>query len=308
MATGSQNHTGNHLKPKRRIGAHLAAGAGLHTAAQRVFEMGGNCLQIFSGSPRIWRRKDIQDLHFSEFFKTREKLDVKPIFTHSLYLINLASDKSELVQKSIQALKYDLEFDSAIKGSGIIVHLGSHQGRGWDAVKVQVKDAIHEILSTTPASSTFLIEPSAGQNGKLCSDLSELKWLLDELQSTFGARIGWCLDTCHSFAAGYYLGKIIPQNQVAQKNDVEPKNLFSEMTQLSLIESLRCIHVNDSRDPYGSGRDRHHNLGDGEIGLADFKHFLANEKLKDIPLILEVPGLDKNGPDAENMRRLISIL
>ncbi len=295
-------------KSNRRIGAHVSAAGGQFKAVERVAKIGGNCLQLFSGSPQVWKRKPLDDFDFEKVFEYQKKYDVQPIFTHVLYLINLASDKPDLVKKSIDVLKYDLQFDAKIGGSGIVVHLGSHQGRGWEAVKIQVRDAIAEILSDSPKNSTFLIEPSAGQNGKLCSDLAEVKWLLDELQPKFGDRLGWCVDTCHSFAAGYYLGESVPEHDTAQKNVTLPKSLVTTISDLDLWKSLKCIHANDSRDPYGSGRDRHHNLGDGEILLDDFRFFLTRPELDEIPVILEVPGLDKNGPDAENMARLKKLI
>lgn len=291
----------------RKIGAHVSASGGLYKAVERANEIGANCAQIFSGSPRVWRRTELSLFDTSKLFSKQKELSVKPIFTHSLYLINLASDKPELLEKSFNALKYDLEFDSLIKGSGIIVHLGSHQGRGWEAVREQVAEQIVNLLKVTPEDSTFLIENSAGQNGKLCSNFEEIRWLIDRveelgkrkqgvLQESNISRLGWCFDTCHAHAAGYYLGKE-PQSLVS-------KSAIEEISRLKLWEKLKCIHVNDSRDDFDSGRDRHANLGQGNISTADFEYFFNYEKVLEIPLILEVPGLEGNGPDAHNIEVL----
>ena len=158
----------------RRIGAHLSVAGGLLQAAQNAMTMGANCLQVFSGSPRVWARKPIDSFPYDMFITFCKDHDFGPVFTHALYLINLASDTPDLLTKSIGVLKYDLEFDARIHGGGVIVHLGSHQGRGFAASKEQVVKALKEILDSTPKSSTFLIENSAGQNGKLCSYLKEL--------------------------------------------------------------------------------------------------------------------------------------
>ncbi len=296
----------------RKIGAHVSASGGLYKAVERANEIGANCVQLFSGSPRVWRRTELSMFDTSKLFAKQKELSVEPIFTHSLYLINLASDKPELLEKSFNALKYDLEFDSLIKGSGIIVHLGSHQGRGWEAVREQVAEQIVNLLKVTPEDSTFLIENSAGQNGKLCSNLEEIRWLIDRVEDLGGSksnflsnsslraesksRLGWCFDTCHSHAAGYYLGEE-PQSLVS-------KSAIEEITKLDLWGKLKCIHVNDSRDDFDSGRDRHANLGEGNIPVADFEYFFNYEKVLEIPLILEVPGLDGNGPDAHNIEIL----
>ena len=204
-------------------------------------------------------------------------------------------------------LKHDLEFDALVRGSGVVVHLGSHQGRGWEAVREQVGQSLVKICQTTAPASRLLIENSAGQNGKLCSDLSEIRWLFDYLskelgQATVDSRFGWCLDTCHAFCAGYALG-----NEALATGLGRGKQLADAITESQLWDGLKVIHVNDSRDPFASGKDRHANIGDGQIPAADLKHFLNLPQVKPIPLIMEVPGLEGEGPDAENINRLKAI-
>jgi len=145
----------------------------------------------------------------------------------------------------------------------------------------------------------FLIENSAGQKGKIASDLEEITELLSMVNNP---RLAWCLDTCHAHAAGYRLvesGRIgVGQAELFEEKE---KSLVAEIERLGLWKSLACVHVNESRDTFGSGRDRHANLGEGEIGDEVLREFLAIKKLKDLPLILEVPGFDKKGPDKENV-------
>lgn len=287
----------------RKIGAHVSASGGIEKAVERASIIGANCLQIFSGSPRVWKRAPLGNFNIYKFFAKQQELSIAPVFTHSLYLVNLASDNEELLRKSFDVLKYDLEFDALIGGSGIVVHLGSHQKRGFEAVKNQVAEQIAKLLEITSGSSAvnshFLIENSAGQSGKLCSDLSEIKWLMDQVKST---RLGWCLDTCHAHAAGYALGK------EQAETSITAKVLPDEIEKFGLWESLSCIHVNDSRDDFDSGRDRHENIGDGKILKSDLSSFLNLEKVKNIPIITEAPGLDGNGPDLENINRLKTIV
>lgn len=271
---------------KRKVGAHLSTSGGVDKAVERAHEIGCNALQVFSGSPRMWRRTSLDKIDTKKIFANQEKYSVKPIFTHALYLVNLASDKPELLEKSMNALKHDLNFDSHIKGAGVIIHLGSHQGRGFDAVKDQMVQTITEILADTPKDSTFIIENSAGQKGKIASDLSEIKWLMDQLKSK---RVKWCFDTCHGFAAGKPL--------------VGRGNVIDEMEKLNLLDDLVCLHVNDTRDKFGAGRDRHANIGEGSIGMDDLREFLNDKRLKHIPIITEVPGEGK-GPDKLNVERL----
>jgi deoxyribonuclease-4 len=272
----------------RRIGAHLSTAGGIDLAVQHAHDIGANCLQVFSGSPRMWRRTPLDKIDTQKIWSKQAECGVTPIFTHALYLVNLASDKPELVQISAESLQHDLRFDSHIKGSGVVVHLGSHQGRGFAVGQDQLVAQIKAILAATPEDSRFLIENSAGQNGKIASDLSEIRWLLDQVNSP---RLGWCFDTCHGFAAGYNLG------QVGQK-----------FTELNLWSTLSVIHVNDSRDPFASGRDRHANMGEGLIPQAELKAFLLSPEALQIPIITEAPGFDDNGPDAENIHRLQTLV
>lgn len=280
----------------RRIGAHASTAGGFELALERASAIGGNCVQLFSSSPRVWQNSWEAKLDKKKFAETQKQLDVRPVFTHALYLVNLASANPASVEKSVQALCLELEFDATIEGGGVIVHLGSHMGAGWDKTKNQVLKAIAQILEKTPENSTFLIENSAGQKGKVCSDLSEIRWLLDQLQSS---RVGWCFDTCHGFTAGYWLGK---------QDKTHQQTASQEITRLQLWDTLKCIHVNDSKGEFASGLDRHENLGDGKIGLQNLQFFFTQKEALDIPLVLEVPGLDGKGPDAENISRLKKLL
>jgi deoxyribonuclease-4 len=282
---------------KVRIGGHVSMSGGLDQAVQRAADIGANCMQIFSGSPRMWRRRELDNFAVRKMLSKREELDVEPVFTHALYLINLASDKTELVDKSVRSLIYDLKFDSLVKGSGVVVHLGSHQGRGWEVVKSQLKDKISYILDNTPTDSRLLIENSAGQSGKIASDLAEISWLLDEIGSD---RLGWCVDTCHAFAAGYSLA----QNSQFSQDKKHRGYLITEIQKLNLDSSLSCVHVNDSQTEFASGSDRHANIGDGKIPPQELKDFLNHSLIIKHPLITEVPGLDGSGPDQENIKRI----
>lgn len=286
----------------RKLGAHVSSSGGHFKAVERASAIGANCVQVFSGSPRVWAKPKLESIDTKTFFTTQKMLNVSPVITHALYLINLASDKPENVQKSINSLIYELTFDSLIKGAGVVVHLGSHQGRGWDAVKEQVAHGIEEILKKTPEDSTFLIENAASRNGKIGGDLSEIQWLIEQIKSP---RLGWCMDTCHAHAGGY----VLSPTSTLQLDAEKPGGVIEQkISECNLWSTLKCIHVNDSRDDFASGRDRHANIGDGNIPIEDLRYFLNLEKIKDIPLILEVPGLDNEGPDQENIERVKKLI
>jgi deoxyribonuclease-4 len=270
----------------RRIGAHLSCAGGYENGLNNAERVGANALQIFSGSPRIWARKPLNDEELEHFSAQADKRDIRPLFVHALYLVNLASETKESVQKSIDVLIHELKFGMKIKSEGVVVHLGSHQGRGWEAVKQDVAQSIKHIITASGSTTPFLIENSAGQKGKLCSDLAEIRWLLDEVNEP---TLGWCYDTCHGWAAGY------------SETQKEGKRLFEAVEQFDLWDSLRCLHANDSRDPFNSGRDRHANFLKGTIPHEEWDAILGEKRWQHIPLITEVPGEDGEGPDKPNI-------
>ncbi|HZZ98340.1 MAG TPA: deoxyribonuclease IV [Candidatus Saccharimonadia bacterium] len=269
----------------RLLGAHLSVAKGYVHVVEETLEKGGNCLQIFSGSPRSWGRKSLDLVDPKAFLAFRKEKHFGPVFIHALYLINLVGDREELVKNSVNALIYDLKYDAKIEGSGVVVHLGSHLGAGYEVVFEKLVAHIKEVLDKTPANSTLLVENSAGQQGKLCSTFEDLKRLFTELAPyAKSGRLGLCIDTCHAFATGY-----------------KPSELSAKLKEFGLMDKVRMIHLNDSRDPFASGRDRHENVGQGMIGKDELKKFLHDPAFEKIPLILEVPGYDKLGPDAKNI-------
>ncbi len=286
-------------KTKRLIGAHVSMAGGLDKAVQRAAEIECNCMQIFSGSPRSWSRKLPEQDDLNKLFSEKEKLGIESTFTHALYLINLASPNDDLRQKSKNSLSHELKFDSLIKGSGVVVHLGSHLGKGWEATKDSLLKTLRDILSKAPLNSTLLIENSAGQKGKIASSIEEISWLLEELNDE---RVGWCVDTCHAFAAGYPL---VPSSKFV---DEKHPDLLSEIMRLKLVDSLKCVHLNDSKVEFDSGNDRHDNIGEGMIPPQDIKRFLHSSQISNIPIITEVPGFDNKGPDLKNILRIKKII
>ncbi len=274
----------SHSLPDVKLGAHVSAAGGVNKAIERAAAIGANCVQVFSGSPRVWQRPNLDAIDADKVSTKQKELLVSPIITHALYLVNLASENPELQQKSVNAISFDLQFDAKLGGSGVVVHVGSHQGRGWEAVCEQVVTLIAKIIAASPPESHFLIENAAGQNGKIGGNLAEIKWMIDQVKSD---QLGWCFDTCHGFAGGYDLATV-----------------GERFAEFDLWKTLRCIHVNDSRDPFDSGRDRHANLGDGNIPAAELQTFLRLPEVQKLPMILEVPGIKDEGPDAENVRRL----
>lgn len=272
-----------------RIGAHVSISGGLDKAVEATVRMGGNALQIFSSSPRMWFSSLPPKSVTEQFNNLCETHDVRPVFIHAKYLINLGSDKKELVKKSILSLKFDMQVGGMIKAKGVIVHLGSHLGRGFSTIQEQLVNSIKEILQDSPAGVELIIENSAGQKGKICSLFSEISLLLRTINDS---RLGWCYDTCHGWGAGISFGK-----------DWE-----NTLHQFDLVKSLVCLHINDSKGVFGGGLDRHENLGEGKMGLKELGKFVNYPAFNNLPLITEAPGFEDKGPDKKNLDILKSLV
>lgn len=258
----------------RRVGGHVSAAGGLANAIKNTQNIGGNCLQIFAGSPRSWARKLYSDSEANKFKEELAKKDFNPVFIHALYLVNLGTDNPDLLKKSFDSLLFDLKKGDLIKSAGVIVHLGSHQGRGFESVKSQIVDQISKLLDAT-TSTPFLIENSAGQKGKIGS-FEEISDIFKEIKSE---KLGICLDSAHLFESG--------------------KNI-SDIERFELLDQVKCLHLNDSKTDFDSRNDQHANLGDGKIGLESLSRFINLPQLSSVPVILEVPG-ELGFPDAKNI-------
>lgn len=268
----------------RRIGAHVSTAGGLAKAIDRTREIGGDCLQIFAGSPRSWARRFYSPGESDAYLAAAKKADFSPVFIHALYLVNLATDNDDLLKKSVDSLIFDLKNGQLINSAGVIVHLGSHQGRGFEMVADQVAGVINQIISATE-ETPFVIENSAGQKGKIGS-LFEISELFKRVNP---ARLKLCLDTAHLFAASYNLREL---------SGVD--NVINELINLDLLKHIVCLHVNDSKTDLNSRNDQHANLGEGKIGLAGLSQFVNHPELAHLPLILEVPG-ELGMPDAKQI-------
>ena len=257
----------------------------LVNAVVKTEEIGGNCMQIFAGSPRLWARKPFPSDQVQEFIVQSKKLDIKPVFIHALYLINLASINSEILEKSINSLIIDMQNGARINSAGVIVHIGSHLGAGFDSVRTQLVEVIHKLLSETQ-DCDLILENDAGQNGKIGS-VEEISFLIDTVKSD---RLKLCLDSAHLFESGVDI------------RDEKSLDLFAEkLTKLKLSDKLVCLHLNDSATDLDSHRDMHANIGEGEIGLEGLRNFINHPSLNSLPLILEVPGEKREGCDIKNL-------
>jgi deoxyribonuclease-4 len=293
-----------------KLGAHLSISGGFDKALQKVIDIGGNCLQIFSSSPRGWRFAQANEQQIAQFVNLKSRLKIDPVYFHASYLINLA-DEGKIGHLSKMSLIAEMNLAEKMQIKGSIVHLGSFKNkeknkgqsnllpenylsydRDQDKKYKVLIDNIKEILTKTPKEVLFIIENSG--NRKIGQTLEEISRIIKSLNDE---RVRLCLDTCHLFSNGYKF-----------ENEKELAAFLDRLKQIDLIDKLELWHVNDSRDPFNSGKDRHANIGQGTIATEEFYTLLNHPQTENYPFIIETPGFDNQGPDKKNLDILKSLI
>ena len=275
-----------------KIGAHVSTAGGVSKAVDRAVGIGAEAIQIFASSPRSWAFKPLAESEIIKFREKSETLGVGPTFIHGSYLVNLGGPP-ELLQKSIDTLALNMEAAGQLGARGVIFHTGSHKGRGFEAIFEQATLALGTIIENSPPDAWLMIENSAGAGDHIGSKFAEIGRMLQEVGSD---RIRVCLDTQHCFGAGY---------GIADPDGIDA--VMSDFDDTIGLDRLGAVHANDSKVAFGSGVDRHENIGDGEIGVEGFKTIMSHPAFADVPFLLEVPGADKKGPDKGNVDLLKAI-
>jgi len=273
-----------------KIGAHVSTRGGILNSFDRALEIGAEAVQVHPTAPQTWRHLDPTEETVATFRQRMQETGLSSFFFHAVYLINLATPKEDLLASSEQALTHYLDLANRFGVSGVIFHPGSHRGQGFEATLPQMGGAMRRALAEAGGESRLLIENSAGAGDNVGSSFSQIRQMMEAVASS---RVGLCLDTAHAFTAGYNLAS--PEGLAAMTEEIR-----GEIG----AERLWAIHANDSQAPLASNRDRHENIGDGFIGADAFRRMLADPLLQGAPFLLEVPGLERQGPDRANVDRL----
>ncbi len=272
------------------LGAHVSSSGGIWTAIDRGEEIGCDAVQVFTQSPRMWRPTNHTPEAVARFRERREETGIGSVVCHALYLVNLASPDPVIYEKSIAAMRATLEAADAIGAEGVIFHVGSHLGAGFDVGLAQIVPALRELLELTTDDLWLLMENSAGTGGTIGRSTDELAAIHAALDHH--PRLGICLDSCHWWASG-----------VDVTNPAGLDAAVADLDRQVGLDRLRCLHVNDSMDPLGANRDRHASMGKGTMGKG-LHTVLAHPAFQDLPAILETPGPDGHGPNALELKRL----
>ncbi len=289
-----------------RIGAHVRAGKGLVPALERGADIGAEVVQIFTQSPRMWKPSQYGPDVLAGYRAAQcDHPSVTATFCHATYLINLATPDPELAEKSRVCLNANLATADGMGADGLVLHIGSHRGSGFDAALPQIVSALVEALESVSTSRAegsggagsgaggagaecpILLENAAGAGDTVGKTFDELAQVIEAAQGD--ERLGVCLDTQHLWASG------VPFGTVSEADD-----LVGMVDDTVGLDRLRCIHLNDSKVPFGANKDRHENIGDGTIGSAGLGALLGHDALQGLPAILEVPG-DGDGPRASDI-------
>jgi len=268
----------------------VSTSGGIHTAIDRAEAIGGESLQIFTQSPRTWRQTNHDPANFERFKERRAEAGIQGVVCHALYLVNLATPDEEIYEKSVTTLMNTVDVACAIEADGVVFHVGSHLGAGFEAGLEHVVPALERALERCSEATWLLIENSAGAGGTIGRSVDELAVLEDRLDRH--PRLGICLDSCHLWVSGV---------DVTDRTALDV--CVDEVEEHIGLDRLRALHVNDAGAPFDSNRDRHANLGEGEIAEG-MSVFLGHPKLQGLPTILEVPGPDGHGPDANEIQKL----
>jgi deoxyribonuclease-4 len=270
------------------LGAHCSGG--IKKALDRADEIGADSLQLFVQSPRAWRFPDHDPADLAAFRERRQELGMGAVVVHALYLVNLASPNDEFYEKSVATMSSTMDAACAIEAEGVIFHVGSHQGAGFDAGLKRAVPAMKKILKHCSETTWLLMENSAGAGDTIGRSLDELVTLFDACGGH--ERLGVCLDSCHLWVSGY---------DVTDRDALDA--LLGDVDKRIGIDRLRALHINDAQAALGSNRDRHANILDGELAKK-LGVFLGHPALQGLPAVMEVPGPDGHGADAAEMKKL----
>jgi deoxyribonuclease IV len=268
------------------IGAHVSPAGGPAKAVERGAERGCRSIQIFNQNPRQWAARDYPDEQIAEFHEAMEASDVDALLIHAVYLLNPASEDPDFREKTLSSLTTSLRMGAALGAVGVVLHPGS-------ALKTEVGPALEraaEVIREALAESVecpLHLENTAGAGGTLGRTFEELARLVELIDDD---RIGICLDSCHLYASGYDIGD---RGKLA--------SVLDDFDGALGMKRLGSLHINDSVTGLGSNRDRHANLGDGEIGKAGCAAFLSEPRYEGLACVLEGPGAKGKAVDADDM-------
>jgi len=275
------------------IGAHVSPAGGLPKAIERGVERDCRAIQIFNQSPRMWKPTVYREADVAAFREAMAASQIDAVLIHAVYLLNCASDDPEIRAKSLTSLTHSRRVGHEIGAAGVVLHPGSAKTGDVPSAITRAGETIGEALKESEGCELHL-ENTAGTGGTLGRSFDELAALLDA--SGGGERLGVCLDSCHLLASGFEIRTATGMSSVLRA-----------ATRKLGRGRIRSLHLNDSQTPLGSNRDRHANLGAGELGEEGCMAFLSAPGLQKLPCILETPGENRAGPGRKEIALAVEL-
>lgn len=272
------------------IGCHLSTAAGYAAMANDAVSIGATTFAFFTRNPRGGNVRALDDADLAAFLATLEEHRIGPLVAHAPYTYNLCSSKPETVEFARRAMREDLARMELLPGHLYNLHPGAHVKQGADVGVRLICEGLNEVLEPGQAT-TVLLETMAGKGSEVGRSFEELARIIDGVEHD--ELLGVCLDTCHVADAGYDI-----------VHDLD--GVLDEFDRVIGLERLRALHLNDSKNPLGSHKDRHERIGEGALGLGTFRSVVTNPRLEGLPMVLETPqtGLDGWGAEIALLRRL----
>jgi len=261
------------------VGLHVSSAGSLDLVFDRALELGATTFQMFTRNPNQWKFKPIVDEIVAAFREKRKSSGFERIVDHMPYLPNLASPEKYTMKISRYTLDEEIKRCDTLGIDYLVVHLGSHLGKGAAVGIANVAEACNEAIAGSEGKTMILLENMAGQKNSVGARFEEIRGIIDRVRVS--GRVGVCLDTCHLYAAGFDLG-----------SDGAVKNTMGLFDQVVGFEWLKVVHLNDSKGTLGSRLDRHENIGRGKIGRRGIRAFLHYPGVRKRPLIMETPYED----------------
>ena len=278
------------------LGAHFSIAKGLQLALFEAQSYGCRALQLFTKNAHTWRERTLTDEEIARFKAAKSATKIKSIASHTSYLINLAAPDPEKQARSCRALEQELLRSSQLSIPWVVLHPGSHVGSGLAEGIQRIAESVNEIFAKNPSISTrLLFETTAGQGASVGHTFEQLAAIKEKIKPQ--DKIGFCLDSCHIFAAGYDI-----------RSEAAYQKTMAAFEAAIGLKHLYAVHLNDSKKGLGSRVDRHEHIGEGTIGIRAFEYIMNDGRLAHIPKIIETPK-QKDGRDADriNLDKLRSL-
>jgi deoxyribonuclease-4 len=271
---------------KMKLGCHLSVSAGYAAMGETALSIDANTFQFFTRNPRGGAAKELVPEDVAKLMDLAKEHEFAPLLGHAPYTLNPCSADARVRQFAHVAMEGDLDRLQNLPGSYYNFHPGSHVGQGVEKGIAMIVDLLNEVIDQA-GPTTILLETMSGKGSEVGSRFEELKMIIDQVKD--GDKLGVCLDTCHVYDAGYDI-----------KDDLD--GVLETFDRVIGLAALKAIHLNDSKNPFHSKKDRHEKIGEGTIGLAAIERIINHPLLRDLPFYLETPN------DVEGYAKEISLL